>query len=158
MPPSSACIRSGSARRTCMHMGTHACTYALAHTHACRHAYTCIHTCTLQWHAETCRDWDARMHVHTMQPFLDVLGKYSKSARCHLADLLVGTTLDANTYGLCRRAAWNDAAMCSSSLPVTVTRALAPVSVWCCHENRTSRTACLQEWFQAGWNRLTWQT
>ena len=49
-----------------------------------------------------------------LQPFLDVLSDYSKSERCHLADLLVvpfGTMLGAHTYGLRRRAAWNDARM-----------------------------------------------
>jgi len=49
-----------------------------------------------------------------LHPFLDVLSDYSKSERCHLADLLVvpfGTTLGAHTYGLRRRAAWNDARM-----------------------------------------------
>ena len=49
-----------------------------------------------------------------LQPFLDVLSDYSKSERCHLADFLVvpfGTMLGAHTYGLGRRAAWNDARM-----------------------------------------------
>ena len=49
-----------------------------------------------------------------LQPSLDVLSDCSKSERCHLADLLVvpfGTTLGAHTYGLRRRAAWNDARM-----------------------------------------------
>ena len=49
-----------------------------------------------------------------LQQSLDVLSDCSKSERCHLADLLVvpfGTTLGAHTYGLRRRAAWNDARM-----------------------------------------------
>ena len=142
--------------------------YMHAHGHSYMHIRTCTHACM-----------QARIHMHThMHSAMacgDVQGLGCSHACAHYAAIpgCARQVLQISKMPSCRFAGrhhtrcqylWTLSAgrmerrSHGSSLPVTVTRALAAVSVWYCHENRTSRTACLQEWFQAGWNRLTWQT